>query len=140
MSGGFPLSGGEPLLQDRFAVKLFAAAKAMGIHTALDTDGSLGERLTDDELSWIDLVLLDIKTWDPERHRRLTGAGVRAPPFGVEGIWDTANLNGVPKKPATSGTASRGGPCSRSASCSDMATLAGRTESASSALSREQLS
>ena len=34
MSGGFTLSGGEPLMQHRFAVKLFAAAQAMGIHTA----------------------------------------------------------------------------------------------------------
>ncbi len=73
MSGGFTLSGGEPLMQDRFAVKLFTAAKAMGIHTALDTNGSLGDRLTDAELEQIDLVLLDIKMWDPERHRHLTG-------------------------------------------------------------------
>jgi len=34
MGGGFTLSGGEPLMQDRFAVKLLAAAQAMGIHTA----------------------------------------------------------------------------------------------------------
>jgi len=73
MSGGFTLSGGEPLMQDRFAVKLFRAAKAMGIHTALDTNGSLGSRLADQELEEIDLVLLDIKTWNPERHRQLTG-------------------------------------------------------------------
>ena len=46
MGGGFTLSGGEPLMQDRFAVRLFSAAKAMGIHTALDTNGFLGERLT----------------------------------------------------------------------------------------------
>jgi len=76
MSGGFTLSGGEPLMQDRFAVRLFAAVRAMGIHTALDTNGHLGERLSDDELKEIDLVLLDIKSWDPERHRRLTGKGV----------------------------------------------------------------
>jgi pyruvate formate lyase activating enzyme len=73
MSGGFTLSGGEALLQDRFAVKLFAAAKAMGIHTALDTNGHLGGRLSDASLEPIDLVLLDLKAWDPERHRRLTG-------------------------------------------------------------------
>jgi len=73
MSGGFTLSGGEPLMQDRFAVKLFTSAKAMGIHTALDTNGTLGDRLSDVELEQIDLVLLDIKTWDPERHRHLTG-------------------------------------------------------------------
>jgi pyruvate formate lyase activating enzyme len=73
MSGGFTLSGGEPLMQDRFAVKLFTAAKSMGIHTAVETNGSLGSRLTDKELETIDLVLLGIKTWDPENHRRLTG-------------------------------------------------------------------
>ena len=73
MAGGFTLSGGEPLMQDRFAVRLFTAAKEMGIHTALDTNGFLGDRLSDDELEKIDLVLLDIKGWDAERHRHLTG-------------------------------------------------------------------
>ena len=76
MSGGFTLSGGEPLMQDRFAVKLFSAAKAMGIHTALETNGSLGKRLSDYELQLIDLILLDIKSWDRERHRHLTGMDV----------------------------------------------------------------
>jgi pyruvate formate lyase activating enzyme len=76
MSGGFTLSGGEPLMQHRFAVKLFTAAKAMGVHTALDSNGFYGDRLTDAELETIDLVLLDIKTWDPERHRALTGMDV----------------------------------------------------------------
>src|SRR5215468_913442 len=60
MSGGFTLSGGEPLMQDRFAVKLFAAARSMGIHTALDTNGSLGQRLSDEELQKVDLVLRDV--------------------------------------------------------------------------------
>ena len=73
MAGGFTLSGGEPLMQDRFAVKLLAAAKAMDIHTALDTNGFLGERLSDEELAQIDLVLLDIKCWNPERHKHLVG-------------------------------------------------------------------
>jgi pyruvate formate lyase activating enzyme len=73
MSGGFTLSGGEPLMQDRFAVKLFTAAQKMGIHTALDTNGILGNRLSDLELETIDLVLLDIKAWDSGRHRHLTG-------------------------------------------------------------------
>jgi len=76
MSGGFTLSGGEPLMQDRFAAKLFAAVHLMGIHTALDTNGSLGKRLSDAELENIDLVLLDIKAWDPDRHRHLTGMDV----------------------------------------------------------------
>jgi pyruvate formate lyase activating enzyme len=73
MAGGFTLSGGEALMQDRFAVKLFAAARGMKIHTALDTNGYYGERLSDAELEAIDLVLLDVKGWDPERHKKLTG-------------------------------------------------------------------
>jgi pyruvate formate lyase activating enzyme len=73
MSGGFTLSGGEPLMQDRFAVKLFAAAKSMGIHTALDTNGYLGNHLSDDELKTIDLFLLDIKAFNNERHKLVTG-------------------------------------------------------------------
>ena len=76
MSGGFTLSGGEPLMQDRFAVKLLAAAKEMGIHTALDTNGALGERLSNADLEPIDLVLLDLKSWNPELHRRITGMDV----------------------------------------------------------------
>ena len=73
MSGGFTLSGGEPLMQDRFAVKLFGAARQMGIHTALDTNGLYGDRLSDEELQLIDLVLLDVKTWNLARHKQLTG-------------------------------------------------------------------
>ena len=73
MSGGFTLSGGEPLMQHRFAVKLFTAAKSSGIHTALDTNGFFGDRLSDAELETIDVVLLDIKSWERERYRRLTG-------------------------------------------------------------------
>jgi len=76
MAGGFTVSGGEPLMQDRFVVRLLTAARAMGVHTALDTNGSLGNRLSDEELRKIDLVLLDIKGWDTERHRRLTGMPV----------------------------------------------------------------
>jgi pyruvate formate lyase activating enzyme len=72
MAGGFTLSGGEPLMQDRFAVRLCTAAKKMGIHTAIETNGYLGDRLGDAELDQIDLVLLGLKSWG-ERHRDLTG-------------------------------------------------------------------
>ncbi len=92
MSGGFTLSGGEPLMQDRFAVKLLTAAKSMGIHTAVETNGSLGSRLTDNELESIDLVLLGIKTWDPENHRRLTG-------MEIGPLLDFARRLAVLKKP-----------------------------------------
>jgi pyruvate formate lyase activating enzyme len=72
MKGGLTISGGEPLLQHRFVLKVFAAAKKMGVHTALDTNGYLGERLSDADLACIDLVLLDLKAMTPDLHRRLT--------------------------------------------------------------------
>jgi len=92
MSGGFTLSGGEPLMQDRFAVKLLAAAKSIGIHTALDTNGALGERLSNSDLDHIDLVLLDLKSWNPELHRRITG-------MQVEPVLDFARRLAACRKP-----------------------------------------
>jgi pyruvate formate lyase activating enzyme len=73
MKGGLTLSGGEPLLQHRFVLNVFAGAKKAGIHTALDTNGALNDRLSDEDLGLIDLVLLDIKAFSPDLHLRLTG-------------------------------------------------------------------
>ncbi len=73
MNGGLTISGGEPLLQHQFVLKVFAAAKTLGIHTALDTNGYLAERLSDEHLKAVDLVLLDLKALSSELHRRLTG-------------------------------------------------------------------
>lgn len=74
MGGGLTISGGEPLVQLGFTKGLFAAAKAMGLHTALDTSGFLGHRAGEDYLRNVDLVLLDIKSGDPDTYRRVTGA------------------------------------------------------------------
>lgn len=74
MGGGLTISGGEPLVQIGFTRRLFAAAKQMGLHTALDTSGFLGHRADDDYLRDVDLVLLDIKSGDPDTYRRVTGA------------------------------------------------------------------
>jgi pyruvate formate lyase activating enzyme len=73
MHGGFTLSGGEPLMQDRFAVRLLAAVKDMGVHTAIETNGYFGDHLSDEELKLIDLVILDMKAFTPEQHERVTG-------------------------------------------------------------------
>jgi len=76
MDGGLTLSGGEPLLQAAFAYRIFAGAKGMGLHTALDTSGLLGSNADDDFLKQVDLVLLDIKSWDPDTYRAVTSRNV----------------------------------------------------------------
>jgi pyruvate formate lyase activating enzyme len=73
MNGGFTLSGGEPLMQDRFASRLFGAVKAMGVHTAIETNGYYGHNMSDDELRSIDLVILDMKAFSRAQHEAVTG-------------------------------------------------------------------
>ena len=75
LKGGLTISGGEPLMQDRFVTRLFAAAKQMGVHTAIETNGYQGEKLTDEELRNIDLVILDMKAFNRDQHERVTGMG-----------------------------------------------------------------
>ena len=72
--GGITISGGEPLTQIEFVAEVFHGAKAMGLHTALDTSGFLGKRVSDAMLDDIDLVLLDIKAFTEETYREVTGA------------------------------------------------------------------
>ncbi|MEV4471908.1 pyruvate formate-lyase-activating protein [Nonomuraea sp. NPDC049504] len=74
--GGVTISGGEPLLQPRFTAELLRRCHDSGLHTALDTSGLLGIRATDATLADTDLVLLDIKSYDPATYRRLTGGPV----------------------------------------------------------------
>jgi pyruvate formate lyase activating enzyme len=72
MKGGLTISGGEVLLQAAFSRRILGAAKSMGLHTAIQTSGFLGTRATDDYLKNLDLVILDIKSGDPETYRRVT--------------------------------------------------------------------
>lgn len=73
--GGLTVTGGEPLMQPEFLKELLALAKNRGIHTAIDTSGitfSGPDPLLDGILEHTDLVLLDIKHIDPEKHKALT--------------------------------------------------------------------
>src|SRR6187549_258639 len=73
LGGGLTISGGEAMVQMAFTRRIFAGAKAMGLHTAIQTSGFLGDRVDEDYLSNIDLVLLDIKSSNPETYRKVTG-------------------------------------------------------------------
>jgi pyruvate formate lyase activating enzyme len=73
LGGGLTISGGEPMVQLAFTRRVFKGAKEMGLHTAIETSGFLGDRADESYLSAIDLVLLDIKSSDPDTYRRVTG-------------------------------------------------------------------
>ncbi|MEP7089904.1 MAG: pyruvate formate-lyase-activating protein [Nocardioidaceae bacterium] len=73
--GGITVSGGEPMLQMRFLEALLKRCKEdLGLHTAVDTSGFLGERASDEFLDLVDLFLLDIKSGDPATYRLVTSA------------------------------------------------------------------
>ena len=74
--GGVTASGGEPMMQIEFLTELFTRFHDEGVHTCLDTSGIMfmGENeKTDKLLAVTDLVMLDIKRFDRDGHKELTG-------------------------------------------------------------------
>lgn len=76
LGGGLTISGGEAMVQRAFTQRIFAGAKKMGMHTAIQTSGFLGDRISDAYLAEIDLVMLDIKSSDPETYSRVTARDI----------------------------------------------------------------
>ena len=75
--GGVTLSGGEPLAQPEFAAALLKRLKKEGLHTAVDTAGSIPLERCREAVNLADLLLLDIKAADPKLCRTLTGSDGR---------------------------------------------------------------
>lgn len=72
-SGGVTFSGGEPLLQDAFLMRLLEASRAQGLHTAVDTCGFAPTETLLSIARLTDLFLYDLKTMDDAKHRQFTG-------------------------------------------------------------------
>ena len=71
--GGVTFSGGEPLLQAEFLLRLLDGCRALGIHTAVDTCGAAAAQVVERVANAADLVLFDLKHIDDDVHRRITG-------------------------------------------------------------------
>ncbi|MGA2504827.1 MAG: glycyl-radical enzyme activating protein [Anaerolineales bacterium] len=72
--GGVTLSGGEPTFQPDFAESLLRGLQEQGISTAIDTCGLTTIHTLDRLLPYTDLVLFDLKLFDPHLHFEFTGA------------------------------------------------------------------
>ncbi len=79
-NGGVTVTGGEPLLQVDFLISLFTKANEKGIHTCLDTSGiifnsndTICMKKMDTLMQYCNLVMLDIKHIQPQKHKALTG-------------------------------------------------------------------
>ena len=79
--GGITVTGGEPLMQVDFLIDLFTIAKENGVHTCIDSSGIAYHadgnpdwlKKLDHLMTLTDLVMLDIKHIDPDKHLALTG-------------------------------------------------------------------
>ena len=79
-TGGLTATGGEPMLQLDFLLELFTLAKSKDINTCLDTSGVMFDRSNSERMEKIDrllkvcdLVMLDIKHINSEKHKAFTG-------------------------------------------------------------------
>ncbi len=71
--GGITFSGGEPTLQAKELIPLFRRLKEENIHICLDSNGAVWNPEVEALLHLTDLVLLDVKEFNPGRHQTLTG-------------------------------------------------------------------
>ena len=71
--GGITVSGGEPTLQPDFLLNFLKLCKKSDISTALDTCGYSSKKVYEKILPYVDIVLLDIKLMDPNKHKEYTG-------------------------------------------------------------------
>ncbi len=79
-NGGLTVTGGEPLMQVDFLIDLFTVFKKDHVHTCIDSSGiafdpdnSEWMEKLDRLLELTDLIMLDIKHIDPDKHLKLTG-------------------------------------------------------------------
>lgn len=71
--GGITFSGGEPTFQAKALIPLVRELKEKGIHVCLDSNGGIWNENVEELLQLADLVLLDVKEFNPSRHQALTG-------------------------------------------------------------------
>ena len=74
--GGVTFSGGEPLLQPKFLAAALQVCRANGIHTTVDTSGYANPKDAREVLQHTDLLLLDIKSYNPQVYKKVTGVDI----------------------------------------------------------------
>jgi pyruvate formate lyase activating enzyme len=71
--GGVTLSGGDPLVQGDFSLQILQMSKGEGLHTAIETAANCRWNHLAPLLEFTDLVMMDLKHMDDEKHRQATG-------------------------------------------------------------------
>ena len=69
--GGVTFSGGDPILQWDFVSEV--VDRLEGVDTAIETSGFTSDAVFEQVMAKLDLVMMDWKVSDPEKHRHFTG-------------------------------------------------------------------
>ncbi len=77
--GGITLSGGEPLVQTKFATEVFKKCKEQGVNTCLDTSGCIFNDDVKELLKYTDYCMLDIKYTTEELYQKYVGCSIETP-------------------------------------------------------------
>ena len=70
-SGGITFSGGEPLMQSSFVLKVIE--KLNGLHCTIETSGYASSKIFSSVIDAVDFVIMDVKMINPQLHKRYCG-------------------------------------------------------------------
>ena len=89
---GITVSGGECTLQSEFLTHLFREVKKMNLTCFVDTNGSVPLWEHKELVDVMDMAMVDIKSYNNEEHKRLTGMGNTTV---IENVKYLAKLNKI---------------------------------------------
>lgn len=92
---GITVSGGECCLHPEFLEELFGYCRKAGLTCLIDSNGMVDFSLHPKLLEACDGVMLDVKSWDPEVYRKLTGADNEIVLKNLELLWKLDKLEEI---------------------------------------------
>jgi len=93
--GGVTFSGGEPLMQGEFLVEILKKCQEEGIHTAIETSMYASLEFVKKVLPYLDLIYIDLKVFDEEKHKALTGVSCKCIKDNIQYILESEYKNKV---------------------------------------------
>ncbi len=90
--GGVTFTGGEPLLQSEFILEVCKLCREQEISVAIDTSGFVWNNVVKEVLEYTDIVLLDIKNYNPLVYKTVTRVSL-APTLDFLDYLKEINMN-----------------------------------------------
>jgi pyruvate formate lyase activating enzyme len=96
-NGGVTLSGGEVLMQGEFASEFLKLCKQNFMNTAIETSGCSTWENFESVAQYCDLVFVDLKIMDSNKHREYTGVGNTQILDNIKKLCTYSHTKGTPR-------------------------------------------